>query len=127
MHAHRQSSNCPSTYSRQYLKLCTLDCRSAPPRTKTTRQKRRGIITDGRQQGSARREQSGDVRLRPRLPPEFADPNPSKPHHSHDYRKLALLRLITESTTISKGLISHLVTYYLIYKVMDFNIPSIEI
>ena len=43
----------------------------------------------------ARREQSGDVRLRPRLPPGFADPNPSKPHHSHDYRKLALPRLIT--------------------------------
>jgi hypothetical protein len=40
---------------------------------------------------------------------------------------LALLRLITESTTIFKGLISHLVTYYLIYKVMGFNIPSIEI
>jgi hypothetical protein len=34
MHAHRQSFNCPSpsTYSRQYLKLCTLDCRSAPPK-----------------------------------------------------------------------------------------------
>jgi hypothetical protein len=40
---------------------------------------------------------------------------------------LALLRLITESTTIFKGLISHFVTYYLIYKVMGFNMPSIEI
>jgi hypothetical protein len=60
----------------------------------------------------ARREQSGDVRLRARLPPEFADPNPSKPHHSHDCHFLVLLRLIAYLMSIStvskgKGLISH--------------------